>query len=185
MLRLLCVSLFALVLTGCASSAKVENMMVNDQPAPTQSYDPALRDNLQVKGVEGGEKTNPLWTSEIEGADFRSALEQSLGKAGLLGLADMAAYSLQANLVSVDQPLIGFSFTVTSVVEYSLVENSSGRVVWKESVQAPFTAGMGDAMYGVTRLRLANEGSARQNIKLLLERLAALKLAEGQVSLKN
>ncbi|MFS2122503.1 hypothetical protein [Pseudomonas sp. Pseusp97] len=185
MLRFLCVSLFAILLTGCASSAKVENMQVNDQQAHTQGYDAALRGNLQVSDVEGGKKTNPLWTSQIDGADFRAALEQSLGKAGLLGQGDKAAYSLRTRLVSLDQPVFGFNFTVTSTVEYSLVENAGGRVVWQETVKEPFTAGVGDAFYGVTRLRLANEGSARANINTLLQRLGGLKLGAGQVSLQN
>lgn len=185
MLRFLCVSLFAILLTGCASSAKVENMQVNDQQAHTQAYDAALRDNLQVADVEGGKKTNPMWTSQIDGADFRAALVQSLGKAGLLGQDDKAAYSLRTKLVSLDQPVFGFNFTVTSTVEYSLVETASGRVVWQETVKEPFTAGVGDAFYGVTRLRLANEGSARANINTLLQRLGGLKLGAGQVSLQN
>lgn len=185
MLRMLCVSLFAVLLTGCASSAKVENMMINDQQAHAQQYDAGLRNNLRVSEVEGGEKTNPLWTSEIDGADFRTALEKSLGNAGLLSQGDKAAYSLRAKLVSIEQPVFGFSFTVTSTVEYSLVENAGGRVVWQEAVKEPFTAGVGDAFYGVTRLRLANEGSARANINTLLQRLGGLKLAAGQVSLQN
>lgn len=185
MLRMLCVSLFAVLLTGCASSAKVENMMINDQQAHAQQYDAGLSNNLQVSNVEGGEKTNPLWTSEIDGADFRTALEKSLGNAGLLSQGGKAAYSLRAKLVSIEQPVFGFSFTVTSTVEYSLVENAGGRVVWQETVKEPFTAGVGDAFYGVTRLRLANEGSARANINTLLQRLGGLKLAAGQVSLQN
>ncbi|MCY1536179.1 hypothetical protein D9M68_716240 [compost metagenome] len=108
-----------------------------------------------------------------------------MNKAGLLGKSEKTAYSLRANLVSVEQPLFGFNFTVTSVVEYSLVDNASGDVVWHETLQAPFTAGVGDAFYGVTRLRLANEGSARENISTLLKRLATLNLAQGQVSLGN
>ncbi|WP_315808553.1 hypothetical protein [Pseudomonas sp. C9-3] len=81
--------------------------------------------------------------------------------------------------------MFGFNFTVTSTVEYSLVENAGGRVVWQETVKEPFTAGVGDAFYGVTRLRLANEGSARANINTLLQRLGGLKLGAGQVSLQN
>ncbi|RON01596.1 hypothetical protein BK659_24080 [Pseudomonas brassicacearum] len=181
MLRLLSVSLFALFLTGCASSAKIENMQVN--PAQAQTYDVALRDNMKVDSVGGGSTTNPLWTSQIESADFRSALEQSLSNAGLLGQNSKANYTLRANLVSLDQPLFGLNFTVTSMVEYSLVENATGRVIWTDKVKAPFTAGVGDSFFGVKRLRLANEGSARENINELLKRLAGLKLGAGQVSL--
>lgn len=183
MLRLLSISLLALILTGCASSAKVENMLVN---APqVQTYDAALRDNMKITSVNGGGKTNPLWTSQIEGADFRSALEQSLSKAGLLGQSDKANYVLRANLVSLDQPLFGLNFTVTSMVEYNLVDNATGRVIWTDKVEAPFTAGVSDSFFGVKRLRLANEGSARENINELLKRLAGLKLGAGQVSLSQ
>ena len=44
---------------------------------------------------------------------------------------------------------------------------------------------MGYAFFGVKRLRLANEGAAKENIAALLKRLSALKVEASQVSLSQ
>lgn len=165
MLRLLAVSFFAAVLAGCASPSQPVNMTVSSAQATTNSYDAQLQNNVQLSEVNGGEKTNPLWTSEIDGADFRIALQQSLEYANLLGDTS-ASYSLRANLLRVDQPLFGLDFQVTSEVEYTLIETGSGKVIFREIVRAPFTAGVSDSLMAIKRLRLANEGSARENINI-------------------
>jgi hypothetical protein len=83
--RLLSVAVFAIALTGCASSAKIEGMTVSDNQLQTLQFDQPLHANLQLNPVNGGEATNPLWTSEIDGPAFQAALQQSLDKAGLPG----------------------------------------------------------------------------------------------------
>ena len=184
MLRFLAVSLFAIILTGCASSAQVPGMTVSDVQAKANTYDAQLQNNVQLSEVNGGEKTNPLWTSEIDGPDFRAALQQSLANADLLGDAS-APYALRANLLRVDQPLFGLDFEVTSEVEYTLVDVASNQVVVREVIRTPFTAGVGDAFIAIKRLRLANEGAARVNIESFLKRLSALKIEAKQVSLQQ
>ncbi len=185
MLRLLLASVFAIVLTGCASSAKIEGMTVGDNQAQALQFDQPLRDNLHLSEVAGGQKTNPLWTSEIEGADFRAALSQSLDNAGLLSASSAAPFTLRADLLKVDQPLFGLDFEVTTEVEYTLVENASGKVLFREKLRTPFTAGVGDAFIAVKRLRLANEGAAKENIAALLKRLSEFKIEASQVSLSQ
>jgi hypothetical protein len=90
---------------------------------------------------------------------------------------------MRVNLVSLDQTKSGLSFTVTSMIEYSLAETLSGRLIWAVKVKAPFTAGVSNSIFGVKRLRLANEDSARANICELLKHLAGLQLGTGQVPL--
>lgn len=184
MLRLLAVSFCAAVLVGCASPSQPVNMTVSGAQATANDYDAQLQNNVQLTEVNGGEKTNPLWTSEIDGADFRIALQQSLEYANLLGDTS-APYALRANLLRVDQPLFGLDFQVTSEVEYTLTETASGKVVLREMVRAPFTAGVSDSLVAIKRLRLANEGSARENINVFLQRLGDLKIDANQVSLQN
>ncbi|MEO4047890.1 hypothetical protein AAFN46_12470 [Pseudomonas sp. CAU 1711] len=185
MRRLLCLSLFSLLLTGCASSAKIEGMTVGESQARGNTYSASLQDNLQVGEVKGGQETNPMWTSEIGGAEFQGALKQSLDNAGLLSDNGDAPYVLTANLVRVDQPLFGLDFEVTSSVEYVLVDKASGKELFRETLRTPYTAGVGDAFIAVKRLRLANEGSARENISALLKRLSALNIEAKQVSLNQ
>lgn len=185
LLRVLFASVFAIVLTGCASSAKIEGMTVSENQAQTLQFDKPLHDNLLLSEVNGGEATNPLWTSEIDGPAFQAALQQSLDKAGLLSTSSEAPFSLRANLLQVDQPLFGLNFEVTTEVEYTLVDNASGKVLFREKVRTPFTAGVGDSFMAVKRLRLANEGSAKENIAALLKRLSAVNIEASQVSLSQ
>jgi hypothetical protein len=44
------------------------------------------------------------------------------------------------------------------------------------ALKASYTATMGDAFIAATRLRLATEGAARENIRLGLKKLSQLKL---------
>ncbi|WP_312933910.1 hypothetical protein [Pseudomonas sp.] len=183
-LRLLLVSAFIAVCTGCASPAQVANMTVPADQARANTYSTDLHQRVQVAEVNGGNKTNPMWTSDVDGPDFAAALKQSLTNAQLLGGAS-APYSLRANLLRVEKPVFGFSFTVTSEVEYTLLQTTTNQVLWREIVRAPFTAGVSDAFAGIKRLRLANEGSVRTNISTLLKRLSELKIEAKQVSVEG
>lgn len=182
--RLLLASAIIALVTGCASPAQISGMSVTADQASANTYDAHLQNNVQLSEVNGGDKTNPLWTSEIDGPDFRAALEQSLASAKLLG-SESAPYALRANLLRVDQPIFGLNFEVTSEVEYTLTETTTDKVIFREIIRTPFTAGVGDSVIGIKRLRLANEGSARANINSILKRLSDLKIDAKQVSLRD
>ena len=183
-LRLLLASALIALCTGCASPAQISGMLVTADQATANTYDPQLRTNVRLSEVNGGDTTNPLWTSEIDAPDFGAALKQSLANANLLG-DESAPYALRANLLRVDQPIFGLDFEVTSEVEYTLMESSTNKVVLREIIRTPFTAGVGDSFIAIKRLRLANEGSARVNIIAMLKRLSDLKIEARQVSLNN
>jgi hypothetical protein len=78
-------------------------------------------------------------------------------------------------------PNAGFDMTVTAVTEWQLTEVAGGRMVLEEYISTPFTATVGDAFTGVARLRLANEGAARENIKEGIRRLSELRLLPATV----
>ena len=42
-------------------------------------------------------------------------------------------------------------------------------IVFQKTIKSPYTATIGDAFVGMTRLTLANEGSAKENIYKLLK----------------
>lgn len=180
-LRLTGLLLGSVLLYGCAAGAKVENMIAYEQG--NLSYSEQLKQQVSVEKVTGGEETNPLWTSEISDAAFAGALRKSLDGEGLLG--ETGRYQLQANLLKVDQPLIGLDLEVVTHVEYILVDQQTRRIVLQETVVAPHTATVGDAFVAIERLRIANEGSGRKNIETLLTKLAALEIDPADVVLKK
>ena len=161
-------SLFA---GACATPAEVKNMVV-DTPRNIEPKDPALKHGMCVTSVEGGEETNPLWTSQVDNASFKAALEGSL-KAQML-LAEPPAncsFSLRAHLLGLNQPSFGFNMTVGSNVNYEVTKSGSDIVYLAHSQSASYTATVGQAFAGVERLRLANEGSIKENIRQFISAL--------------
>jgi len=173
--------LFACVLLfGCASGAKIENMTV--KPGELSSnYDKALSDGVKISDVSGGKKTNPAWTSEISSEAFSEALRESLVSENIY--LSNGRYSLSAELLKVKQPVLGINMKVTTHIRYVLSDSKNNdAVLLDQTLIAPYTATIGDAFVGVQRLRLANEGSAKANIKELLKKLAELNISEVSIS---
>jgi len=177
--RILAVLAALLYLTGCASGAKMGNMVYE---GPLKAYDTALEDNVDVTNVSGGEETNPAWTSEIDNDAFSGALKQTLQEQGLL--SGTGRYQLEALLLEVDQPMFGLDFEVTTHVKYILTDrDNNDAVVLNDTIVAPYTATIGDAFVAIKRLRLANEGSGNANIAGLLEKLSELQIRPGDISM--
>jgi len=171
------VLLSALVLAGCATAAKPMNMAAIDNSVVTIASTAPGYESVNVANVSGGSETNPLWTSEVSPTDFKLALEYSLTRRGYYSSDSEAPLRLNAHLEDLRQPMIGASLTVTSRVRYEL-ENQSGEIVDQETITARHTTRFSEHLYAVERLRLANEGSIRENISQYMEhmqeRLAAM-----------
>ena len=168
--------LCTLALTGCATAARTDAMVASSAVTPiATNASRKLLGNIAISDVTGGSSTNPLWVSKVGGAEFEKALEASLKSVGFLSENRQSGdYKLVADLREVKQPVIGLDMTVTSRVEYQLIERSTGNSVFRETIAAPYTAKMSDSFLGYERLRIANEGSIRANIERLIQKLAAL-----------
>lgn len=177
--RILVVLAALFYLSGCASGAKMGNMVYD---GPMKEFNTALESNVNVSSITGGKETNPAWTSEIDNDAFAGALKQSLRRQGLL--SGKGRYQLEALLLEVDQPIFGLDFEVTTHVKYLLTDRENGdAVVLNETIVAPHTATVGDAFVAIKRLRLANEGSGKANIAALLDELSELQIEPGEISL--
>jgi len=119
-----------------------------------------------------------MGASQISDEAFAQALRDSIEKSGLFAKVSPsgARYKLTGFIGKVDQPLIGFSVTVKMEVNYTLVDTQSGTTVWTKDIASEYTAKTGEAFAGVKRLRLANEGAARENIQQAIAAMAALTL---------
>jgi hypothetical protein len=167
---------FIVLISGCATPARVDQMTVSGQPTQRVAETP-LRDNVAVRDVTGGQETNPMWKSNVSSGEFALAIEGSLRTVGLLALNRQAGrFMLTAHLQSLEQPVFGLDMTVTASVNYSVVERATGKEVFQKTVVAPYTAKFGDAFVAVERLKLANEGAIRTNISQLIDELFRLKI---------
>ena len=168
------VILSAAILAGCATPAAVEQMAVS---LPITQTNSALKNSVAVAVVTGGRETNSMWTSQVSSDAFRRALEQSLESAGMFSkVVAGSKYQLTADLTRLDQPMMGFDMTVGSTVRYSLIETLTRKEVYARVIQVSYTAKMSDAFMGAQRLKLANEGAVKANIKEFVNDLLALKL---------
>ncbi|MFC1775793.1 hypothetical protein ACFL3I_00450 [Pseudomonadota bacterium] len=163
------VVLITVAMIGCAAPASRDSMSISSTERATYTTDKFLSKSISVGKVIGGEETNPAWTSEIDNESFASALKDSLETAKLLNSDSLSNYVLDAVLVEVDQPMMGFTFTVKTEVQYSLRHKDSQDIVLQQTINATGTATTGDAFMGVKRLKIANERSAQENIKRIID----------------
>lgn len=166
--------LVALFLGGCATASNSASMA-----APPMEVANKHAGSVSVN-VTGGAETSSMGASKIGNTEFADAISSSITQSGLF--AKLAAtgqaddYHLDVMLVRLDQPMFGFSMTVTIESNWVLTRVSDKTVVWQKAVISTYTAKAGDAFAGTTRLRLANEGAARVNIKDALTQIGALTL---------
>lgn len=174
------IALFVLVslsiLAGCATPARIGGMTVipmSAKPPPDSFF---LKKAIVVKEVMGGESTNPIWTSEVGNPEFRQAIIESLRNHQLLAPNNKnGKYGLVISLEKIDQPLIGFDLTVNSTVHYNLERIGTNEKIFDEKIMTNYTATLSDSFYGPDRLMLANQGSIRENIRILIQKLLFLK----------
>jgi hypothetical protein len=159
-----------ITLSACVSGARSGAMTPALAPSALISEASPLHNAIQVGSVTGGSETNPLWKSNVSDANFRTALEQAL-LLHTMAAGDPAHFILNAELISLDQPFMGFDMTVTAKVRYRLLVQRSQQVLLEEVVNTPYTAKLGDSLLGSERLRLANEGAMRENIAAFVQKL--------------
>jgi hypothetical protein len=159
-------------LCGCATASKPDAMVVHIVvPVHKSAGDVSV-------AVSGGKETSKMGASQISDDAFAQALRESIDQAGIFSSVSTQGgrYRLTGFIGKVDQPLIGFSFTVKMEVSYALKDTQSGSTVWTKDINSEYTAKASAAFAGVERLRLANEGAARENIRQAVTEMAGLAL---------
>lgn len=153
---------------NCAFPATKQGMVVTDYKVAKKTGD-----KIFVKESTGGSVTLPFWMSKIPNDNFTDAVKESLLESkSFAALADNwgDAWGLEMEIKNLEQPMVGFDYTVTTVVKYTLY--SKGNKVYTTTVRASGTATMSEAFSGIARVRIANEKSARANIEKFIAELA-------------
>jgi len=160
-------------LSGCASPATKDAMILHSIPdLPRHQKTVAIR-------TQGGSETGAIDSSNISNSDFAKAIEESIIENNLFTEVIHGSgfdYVLNVTIINVSKPLFGTSFTVDMETAWSLANPTTRNVVMRESIRSSYTATMGDAFVAVTRLRLALEGAARENIHRGLIAISKLQL---------
>jgi hypothetical protein len=172
-IRLVMLWMFVAWLTGCASSPSREALVVGDV-----SFDTKHPYSVSISTSGGGE-TSATGYSNIPNEDLAAAIEESITTSGLFSSVikgDGADYKLSVSLISMSKPMFGFSFTIDMEMAWSLVNARTGDAVMRESIKSSYTATAGEAFAAVTKIRIAVEGAAQNNIREGLQKIAALSL---------
>jgi hypothetical protein len=173
MYRLIALLFVASLVTGCASPTNPLAMAPVDYvPGKIQPYSVSVN-------VAGGQETSAMGKSSVADADLKTAIEETILKTKAfkqLVKVGGADYELSASIMTVDQPSMGFSFTVKTDIAWKLGKVNGDNALWRKVVHSEHTTGTGEAFAGVERLRLATEGAVRKNIELALKEIATLEL---------
>jgi hypothetical protein len=160
-------------LAGCASPASRDALVVDDVSLGAKHpYSVSV-------STSGGGETSAMDYTNISNEDLAAAIEESITTSGLFSSVikgDGADYKLRVSLVSMSKPMFGFSFKIDMEMAWSLVNERTGEAVMRESIKSTHTATAGEAFAAVTRIRLAVEGAAQNNIRQGLQKIAALQL---------
>ncbi len=157
-----------LLLSGCASNASVNQMIYRYQSQKSPVYKEFLQ-NIGIKNVNGGRQTNPLLTSQVDNPGFEAALKDSLQYSKLYQKLSKAHYALNADLLALQQPVMGLDMTVVAVVRYKLTSLKHNKIIFDKVIRSRYTASFGDNLIGYIRLKDANEGAIRNNIGALIK----------------
>lgn len=180
-LALISTTLLAALLAGCGTPSQPLPMAVTAANAlQIRGWVPdALRGQIGVATVQGGQETNRWWGSKVSAVALQQALDESLFAVGMKPLSPEPAprFELQAELLQLDQPLVpALGVTVGTAVRYTLVDKASGKTVYQRRIANTDEAGFSEAIVSPNeRLRIANERALRANIDLLLRDLVTLR----------
>ena len=172
-IRLLMASAFVAWLAGCASPASRDALVVDDVSLGAKHpYSVSV-------STSGGGETSAMDYTNISNEDLAAAIEESITTSGLFSSVikgDGADYKLRVSLVSMSKPMFGFSFKIDMEMAWSLVNERTGEAIMRESIKSTYTATAGEAFAAVTKIRIAVEGAAQNNIREGLKKIAALSL---------
>ncbi len=158
---LIAMSLAVLNLAGCAAPASRESMS-----APKLNLSKKYPYSVAVE-TKGGNETGAMDSSGISNADFKAAIESSIVQSGLfknIVQGKNGDYELTVSVIQLSKPMFGLDMKVDLETTWSLIKTSDKSVAMQKVIKTAYTATPSDAFVGMTRLRLAVEGAARENI---------------------
>ncbi|PXY45396.1 hypothetical protein DMB68_11990 [Flavobacterium hydrophilum] len=138
-----------------------------------------IGDKIFVKPVIGGEETSPFGISKISNKNFGEAFKKSILHSNAFSKISNATnddWIIEISIISVDKPKFGFNFTVKTIIDYKLYYKN--KLVFSKKIDQSGKATFSDATIGQKRVRIANEFSAKKNIKSLFESLNEITLDE-------
>lgn len=160
-------------LMGCATPSNFAAMSVSrNEMNMAKNQNKLFKENITLAKLTGGQKSSLV--SKVDNQGFSKAIENSLSNVGFLSSDPSAPYQLTVALEELKQPLMGLDLEVICKAKYTLYDNKQKKTVFEQTLTTPYTASFSSAFVGAERLRLANEGAVKENIKKFLMELNTL-----------
>ena len=159
------------LLVGCASAPQAENMAIWPGDLTRVQVGENLKDGVVVKEVLGGKETSSAGKPELGNRELKEALTRSFRRVHILSPNETGKYYVSAKVIHVDR----VTSLVTTAIQYIVVESSSKKEIYNKVIRAMHHSTVGDALWGLKRLRLAIEGATKKNITMFVRELSELK----------
>jgi len=164
MIKFTPIALMFLLLGACAGGPRLEAMVPDVATNAVITENSSLWKSTGIGEITGSTKTNKLWKTQITNEVFASALRQSLGLHAVLSDGD-GKYKVSARLKELRQPFLGIELAVTARVKYTVTRTSDKFVVFNRMITETYISTLKDSYVFSDRLKLANEGAIKDNIK--------------------
>jgi hypothetical protein len=164
---------FISVLTGCGSPAKRE-AMIPQGAAASKSHPYSV-----IVQTNGGSETGALESGNISDMDLKAAIEDAISQKRVftkIVQGSGADYELSVRVINLSKPVFGTTFTVDMEAAWTLTKTADNSIMMQKSIKSTGKATMGDAFVAATRIRLAVENAARENIDQGLKAIMGLSL---------
>jgi len=165
--------IITVVAVSCARPA-VKNMI-----PPLYSLDLISTDKtVKVADVKGGRKPQFGGMETIDNETFKEALINTLEQARLfkeITTDKKADYELYVEIITQNMKTrASLAYTVLLYINYTLVKTDSNEEIWQRKIKSRYEATVEEAFSGATRMVRALEGSVKDNLSQLLQRLSKL-----------
>ncbi len=163
-------------IAGCATSSPASPAGMAPQDLRVQRPHPH---SIRVE-VRGGRATDPKGPSQISNRALTRSIVDSIKASRVFTRVVAGAgaeYLLRVDIVELEQsPRTGFSMTARMEARWTLLRPDTGKPVWAETIHSSYTASAISSRKAVTRMRLATEGAAKENIRQGIERISRMEL---------
>lgn len=149
-------------------------MSITPEQLEDRTFPERLHENIHVSDLAESEKLSRLFGGKLDEKDtdnVKEALRDSLRNAGLLSNDQKTARYQLATIVVANKLKGAADITVTTHMQFRLVDAVTGDTLMNESIASPSTVLFTENHLYKVRIGKAMEGSVRENFRALLNRL--------------
>lgn len=175
------------LITGCAEQLPPLNFSPPNVGMSAKKIDAEVR-SLTVAIGRPDEQVGDVDVQMIEGAGlqvgngamitqiWRSSIEESLNRMVVFRDDSPRKISLSVKILKLDVPMMGATFTTTSVARYEIIDRANGDIIFMSDVASSGVVPPDYAFVGAIRARESVNRAAQNNITQFLQQLETVNI---------